>query len=390
VFLKKPKPRVIYLIATAGHPNYGDELITAGWLRELAHTFPDAEVWLDSPRPGQAAVLFDGIHPGLRCVDTLFHACWNAPTDDPEATIAFGGQVLTNPRLIPREVSGVRILERVDLVHILGGGYLNGIWPHHLALVGAARAIGHRYGSRVAMTGAGLIPLAEGSGDALGSALSQFDVVDVRDEASYTAIRTKVPRATLTADDALLSLGDTPSRAAHGSAGTMLCIQSDHIERPLTEIADYVVRTLQAWEADTQPVTLVECLPPDDSAVMPLLAAHLPGLQLLPFADLWRSGLPANPGQRWISTRFHPHLLAAAVGAWGVAVPVSKDYYRTKHESLVKLGSGWALADDLAEPVQPPTTGISPFGGHLPALRAQKRRVAQQVTALIRAGRGQP
>ena len=44
---------------------------------------PDAEVWLDTPRPGQASVLLDGIHPGLRCVDTLFHACWNAPTDDP-------------------------------------------------------------------------------------------------------------------------------------------------------------------------------------------------------------------------------------------------------------------------------------------------------------------
>jgi hypothetical protein len=238
------------------------------------------------------------------------------------------------------------------------------------------------------MTGAGLIPLAEGSGEALGNALSRFDVVDVRDQASYSAIRSKVPRATMTPDDALLSLDGTPSAQAHGTPGTMLCIQSDHVERPLTEIADYAVRTLQAWGADTQPVTLVECLPPDDSAVMPLLSPHFPRLQFLPFAELWRSGFPAGAGQRWLSTRFHPHLLAAAAGAWGVAIPVSKDYYRTKHESLVELGSGWALADDLTEPVQPPSTGVRPFGGRLPALQAEKRKVAQQITALITAGRG--
>ena len=273
-------------------------------------------------------------------------------------------------------------------MHIVGGGYINSIWPHHLALVGAARGIASRYGARVAMTGAGLTPLATGSEEALGNALSLFDVVDVRDQASYLAIRRKVPRATMTPDDALLSLDGRPSPQAHGTSGTMLCIQSDHVERPLTEIADYVVRTLQAWGADTQPVTLVECLPPDDSAVIPLIEPHIPRLQPLQFADLWRSGFPAGAGQRWLSTRFHPHLLAAAAGAWGVAIPVSEDYYRTKHESLIDLGSGWALADDLTEPVQPPRTGVSPFGGRLPALQAEKRKVAQQITALIRAGRG--
>ena len=90
MFRKKTNPPVIYLIGTAGHPNYGDELITASWLRELARTFPDAEVWLDSPRPGQASVLFDGIHPGLRCVDTLFHACLRTrrPTTRPRPSLS--------------------------------------------------------------------------------------------------------------------------------------------------------------------------------------------------------------------------------------------------------------------------------------------------------------
>ena len=32
-----------YVVAPVGHPNYGDELIAASWLRELAETAPDAE-----------------------------------------------------------------------------------------------------------------------------------------------------------------------------------------------------------------------------------------------------------------------------------------------------------------------------------------------------------
>jgi hypothetical protein len=381
------KPPVIYLIGTAGHPNYGDELITAGWLRQLARTAPDAAVWLDTPRPGQSAVLFDGIHPGLRCVDTLFHACWNAPTDDPGETIAFGHRVIGEPGLLPREATAVEMLEHVDLVHIIGGGYVNHIWPHHLALVGAAQGIAARYGARTAMTGAGLTPLVPGSAGPLGAALLHFDVVDVRDEASHVAIRNLVPHATKSGDDAFLALDGGQVFGSEGAVGTMLCIQSDLVQLPLPDLADYVVRTLQAWGVDHEPVTLVECLPPDDALVMPLLEQHLPELRLLPFSQLWRSGFPAGPGQRWISTRFHAHLVAATAGAWGVAIPVSQDYYRTKHDSLLQLGSGWALAQDLVDPLLPPSSPVTAFGGRLSTLRAAKRQVTERVAGLVKAGR---
>lgn len=42
----------IYLISIGGYPNYGDEFITAAWLRFLAKSRPEAEVWLDTRYPG--------------------------------------------------------------------------------------------------------------------------------------------------------------------------------------------------------------------------------------------------------------------------------------------------------------------------------------------------
>lgn len=375
---------VIYLIGTSGHPNYGDELITAGWLRHLARTAPDAEVWLDSPRPGPSTVLFDGIHPGLRCVDTLFHACWNAPDAGPDEVLDFGHRVVREPGLIPRESAGVENLERVDVVHVLGGGYINGLWPHHLALLGAAREISDRYGARTALTGAGLTPLVPGSERPVGEVLSGFDVVDVRDEESLSAVRDLVPRVTCSGDDAFLALRDDLYDRKHLTR-TVLCLQSDLLEVGLAEVAEYVVRTLRAWDVDQERVTLVECIPPDDAKVVPLLEPHLPRLELLPFSGLWRHGLPAGPGQRWISTRFHPHLVTAATGTWGLAIPISSGYYRTKHESLTRLGSGWTIAPDLGDPVAPQRPATEPYGGRLGEIRAGKAAVADAVAALVSA-----
>ena len=375
--------QVIYLIGTAGHPNYGDELITAGWLRFLARVAPDAEVWLDTPRPGQTAVLMDGLHRGLRCVDTLFHASWNAPTGDPAEILAFGERVVSDPGLIPRETTGVENLSRVDLVHVLGGGYLSARWPHHLALLGAARGIATIHEARTAMTGAGLIPLVDGSQESLAKLLADFDLVDVRDEASLEALRAEVPHATQTGDDAFLTLDDDvycPS-----SSGTLLCLQSDLLEVSIDTLADYVVRTLQSWDADQQRVTLVESMPPDDAATMRLLAPHLPQLELMPFSHLWRHGFPRIFKSRWISTRFHPHLMGAAAGMWGVAVPISSDYYENKHRSLVALGSGWDLAPDLDEPRPPGPAALNPFNGELRSLKKEKAAVATNVAALIAA-----
>lgn len=374
-----PSP-VIYLIGTSGHPNYGDEVVTAAWLRYYAERLPDAQVWLDTPRPGQSAVLFDGLHPGLRCVDTLFHACWNAPGESADEVLAFGPTLLDQPKRIPREVSGLAIVLRADLIHVIGGGYINALWPRHLALLSIARAVADRTGAYTAITGAGLVPALDDSEMLLGDVLSGFDMVDVRDEASASLLAGRVPHATLTADDAFLGLASLP-RAKPPQPGVVLCVQEDLQTVGLDVVADYCIRTLDHWAARTEPVLLLECLPPGDQAVRPLLEPHLPDLTTMSFDTLWRDGLPLTRGQRWISTRFHPHLLAAAAGVWGVGLVTGGDYYQNKHASLLALGSGWHVTSDLSTIVDAGTIDTSPFGGSLAVIQRAKRSVADSAAA---------
>ncbi|MEC5198472.1 polysaccharide pyruvyl transferase WcaK-like protein [Arthrobacter sp. PL16] len=66
---------LVYLVSVAGHPNFGDEAIVAGWLRFLARVRPNAEVVLDCPHPASARTLFQGMHPQLSVTDALWRAC---------------------------------------------------------------------------------------------------------------------------------------------------------------------------------------------------------------------------------------------------------------------------------------------------------------------------
>jgi polysaccharide pyruvyl transferase WcaK-like protein len=373
---------VIYLIGTAGHPNYGDEVITAAWLRFYADRFPTSQIWLDTPRPGQSAVLHRGIHPRLHCVDTLFHACWNAPSDDAHDVLSFGARAVRHPGVIPREVTGVEVLAAADLIHVIGGGYINGIWPRHLALLSATRAVAEMTGARTAITGAGLTPPVDDAAPLVGEELAQFDVVDVRDSASLEMVAAAAPHTTNSGDDAFLAVRDLRIRAGDGPR-TVLCIQEDQLAVAQTTLVDTVVNTLRSWDAATDPVLLIECLPPNDLHVADPLRQHLPQLEVLPFDQLWRDGFPVSHGQRWISTRFHPHLLAAAHGCWGVALSVGGDYYEKKHSALVRQGSGWTLTSDLVQPVPPQTAPSAPFNGRLASIQADKRAVAESVAALV-------
>jgi len=132
-------------------------------------------------------------------------------------------------------------------------------------------------------------------------------------------------------------------------------------------------------------VCVVEGIPRVDREVFALIEHELPGARFYPFADVWNRGLPLSAAQTWISTRFHLHMAAAAAGASGVAIAISRDYYRTKHQSLLDLGSGWTLVDDCADtaalPARPRAGG---FDRHtVERLRKDKLQLAKAIYAPI-------
>ncbi|KUG55500.1 hypothetical protein AVL61_05035 [Kocuria rosea subsp. polaris] len=354
-----PVREVLYLVGTSGHPNFGDEFIAASWLRFLARARPDAEVWLDCPNPGLASHLFADLHPRLRTTDTLWRLAVETAGMDPAAADAHVDRVVTHLGS-PRYDLGLLGARRAGSVHFIGGGYLNSIWPHHARLLRAALRLREVSGARLVATGLGLSPAADAEG--LRTALGAFEHATVRDAPSA-----QLARADRAPDDAFLGLpglaGFTGAPAEGAADGDVwVCLQSDMSEPGVLEDAVAAVRAALTGPALAgRPVRYLEAIPGADRAAFDRLADLVPEENFVPFTRVWQEGFPARPGQTWLTSRFHFHLLAAACGAEGTALEVSPDYYRIKHQSLLEAGTGWSLTPTgSTEPAAPARSAAFP------------------------------
>lgn len=333
----RERPRRFYLVAPSGVPNFGDEFIARSWLDWLARRHPHAEVWLDCIEPGRAAHLFADTHPRLRVTNTLWQLAHDGPLGDVhrDSERARGAvRDLGTPRID----LGLEALRGMDSIHLLGGGYINSLWPLNLAILAAMTEVKRAFGVPIVATGQGLMPQDPVTEHAVAEAFSEFDFVEVRDRASADRFDLE-----LGLDDAFLAFrNDRPVFAEYDSPRVMVLVQGDFVnDLPESDIVRCVEEFVVAHASDGD-VGLVEGMPPDDSRLWPALREIFPAAQVFPFMRLWQDGLPARQEQAWLTTRFHFHLLAAAAGARGSALTLSSDYYAIKHGLLEDAGTGWS------------------------------------------------
>jgi len=389
-----------YLVSTAGIPNLGDELIAATWLRYLGQTAPHVEVVIDCIDPARVVTPLHEMHPRLRMVSTLWQLCfrhWELAGQAQD----IAGRLAGDPSLAGDLADGLELLARAQVIHLTGGGFLNGIWPAFSALPAAILAASERSGAVTAATGVGLHPPAPGVVDLL----RRFTVADVRDEASAKLLGRPDSYScddVFLSPDAWIARGDAPDvlvslQAARRPAGLFPPVpaaaetgqpgspaglaQEARSARGTAMLVAFFAKTLAEWDA--QEIGLVECWPDADEEVRERASELAPSVRHYPLAELLRDGFPVAAGQTWLSTRFHPHLLAAAGGGQGVAVNLMPGYYDTKHASLISQGSGWTLAHFAAAgprldiPPRPRSGGFGP--GALAALQARKQAVADRI-----------
>lgn len=323
--------RPLYLVSTAGHPNLGDELITRAWLDFLARSHPDRDVWLDCPEPGRASHLFADTHPRLRVTNTLWELAHSSDAHDVRVDAPRIERIVCELGS-PRVDEGLLLARRAASIHLLGGGYLNTIWQDNLGVLAAAVALRDKFGIRVVATGLGLMPLEGDVATWVRDALLTFDYVDVRDEPSAELLGVEIGT-----DDAFLALAlDRPVYSHAPAPDRMVLVQGDL--RAWED--DDALRQIESFVGKAQ-AGFAEAIPPDDHRYYGLRGRNE---RFYPFGHIWHDGLPMRSGQRWLTTRFHFHLLAAAIGAKGIVMPGKAGYYDVKHESLLRLGTGWRLA----------------------------------------------
>lgn len=366
-----PRPstaETIYLVSAGGHPRFGDEFVTAAWLRFLTAARPDADVWLDCPVPGTASHLFDRLHPRLRVTDTLWRLVGETRDMDPENGAAHIDRVVTRLGSPSYDLGLVRA-HRASSVHLLGGGYVDASSPHHVGLFRAALRLRDVNGARLAATGLGVTPTAYG--DALAKALEGFDHVSVRDAASA-----ELTGAQLVGNDAFLYLRQVAGfRDGTRDDDVWVCLEEGPDQETFDVAVEAVRAALQGPELAGRTVRYLEAVPGADWKAFERLSDLIPPENFVPFIDVWQRGFPARAGQTWFTSRYHFHLLAAACGAEGTALALDGDHQR-RHQSLVDAGSGWSVTPPRSGAVTTPS-GAGAFRGGAARLRQAKVQEAE-------------
>jgi polysaccharide pyruvyl transferase WcaK-like protein len=366
----------LYLIASGGNPNYGDELIVASWLRFLARVRPDASVWLDCPQPGTATALFAGLHPGFRATNTLWRSCAEAPDQSAQAVWDHVGNIVAHGGTPMYDV-GLLALGQADSIHLLGGGYVNGVWPDHVGLVSGMAAAAKLSGARLIASGLGLMPLPDNA-EELQKTFADFSSVTVRDNPSADFLGLAAGL-----DDVFLGLPYELSRSKDSHSvpsrakDVMLCIQSDMTDEPTFDrLRDKLRLVVENSLGKGLTVGYVEAIPGSDRRMFDELEGIIPEENFVPFTEVWSDGLPVRRGQLWYTSRYHPHMVAASAGARGVAIGILDDYYDIKHRSLLDLGTGWTYASTKDDAALPEPTGSPGFESTALRLASLKRAEA--------------
>ncbi|MDZ8274538.1 polysaccharide pyruvyl transferase family protein [Microbacterium aquimaris] len=361
-----------YLVSSAGVPNYGDEFITRAWLDWLAAHHPDVPVWVDCLEPGRASHLFQDAHPLLKTTNTLWHLAFAGAGPSLEDGADYV-QYLVRELGSPRFDAGLEHLRSVRSVHLLGGGYLNALWPHQLLLLPALTQLQASFGVPVHATGQGLIP-ADDFGSHVRGWVGSFSSFEVRDRASAELVGGDVG-----VDDAFLAFANRrPVFSSSASPDTMLLIQGDFDGGSRESIVDGAVDFISRHSA--KPVVgVAESLPPDDGWLAEALGERGVEVEVFPFLRLWKEGFPGRAGQTWLTSRFHFHLLGASSGAAGAAVSFRRDYYDVKHHSLLDLGTGWEVASASFEGISAGLSADFSAPRHLDGLAKRKESLARKI-----------
>jgi hypothetical protein len=352
------KQPTVHLVSTAGHPNFGDELIAASWLRFLAQRQPETDVVLDCPDPGLATYLFEGLHPRVKFTNLLWRVSWETIDSEPDEGDAIVDRLVTELGS-PRFDIGLIEARRATTVHLVGGGHVTSNWLHHGRLVRAARRLAEVSEARFVATGLGLVPAIDP--ERIRDDLAACEHATVRDAASA-----EVAGVELGVNDAFLNLPALPGFGARpdptGRPGDVwIDLQCDLAEPEVFDRMVAGVRALiESGAFEGRTLRYIEAIPGHDrdGRAFNLLSDLIPAENFMSFVRLWHEGFPGGPGQTWITTRYHFHQLAAAMGADGIAIEIDDAYYRNKHRSLAELGTGFAIApvdfDELPAPAADP------------------------------------
>jgi len=352
------------LIGAVGGPNFGDEVILASWIKRIREFDSCSVIICDGYNSDNVAKFVDGDVYTLKPDESLWACTYSAVSEHVNDSSNSWDEIQASfydPNRAWKVINCVEAVKRhnIDQIHIIGGGYLNELWPANYIILLLARIIAWQSGARIIATGLGLIPTKQDDVSGLVGILSTFDSVDVRDVESYDLLKRLAPgQISFSGDDALLFVNngrvDYPLQILDAPA-LVICLQNDLFPGDAAAAGLFSTSAMELLKSyGINNIIYAAAMAADVREPSEALRCQLESngfcVSLLDPKQLTEDGFPVSIGGLTITSRYHPHLLAALSGFRGVALSAT-GYYDTKHQAVRNMGSKWPVLhkDDIYE-----------------------------------------
>ncbi|MFK4206320.1 polysaccharide pyruvyl transferase family protein [Acinetobacter junii] len=338
----------VYLVCTSGFPNFGDEVILISWLKKITKIHPKCTIWIDSPNPNNVSFMLEGYNFNVRSINLLWGYCFRNYRNNQKIKKLFRTEEVidfsTFLKNVEEEIKLIGqddfflndLFNSINIIHILGGGYINSMWPASYGLLVACSELKKKYNMKIVMTGAGLMPAVDKK--SIEKYLVVFDFIEVRDNSSSLTYD-----LSLGYDDAFIMVNNYNNNNNKEIPDVMVCVQSDLIDHGLyNKIISLLRERLKNHKENKLRIGYVEAIPRFDKLAFDSLSDFISEEDFFSAKETIHYGLPVKRNQIWYTTRFHHHLIAASGGASGVTLSLMPNYYDIKQKSLLDLGTGWA------------------------------------------------
>jgi hypothetical protein len=374
---------MMYLLGGSGAPNFGDELMLQHWLAltsaAAGGSGSNHTVVVDNNSDAISTELFGARFPHARFLSVLKKLRHPNRSTDLMDNVEYGARFFSSGayRKVPEVMAILPILERTEVLHIYGGGYINvAAGAKGGLLLGLAADARRMFGMRLVATGLGLSPLTiakERSPADLEESVAAFDLFETRDFFGFQQIKritSSLPGLICGHDDSFLQpLRRNPGRTGHRKLHLSSTKDSEDLSRPS------VLRSIRRNLPRFDELVYWACAPRVEGPVIARLQAEFPQMRVASVEELLFDGLPVDPQDYMLTVRFHPHMVASRLGCSGQFF-AEHTYYDHKHASVTQLGSRFDRYDvDIRdfESVE------QPIAWREPAHIALKRLIAERI-----------
>ena len=321
-------------------PNFGDDMLTRGWINTIRRYHPNAIIYVDAADPVVAASLFEDVI----CVNYLWLL---------SQALGHDGSLeekLSDKYMLPSRERLMQILfAQIDSMHLLGGGYINDLSGANWRLIELIAYFSKKNNFPCYATGLGLEPLSSESAAKIAPFVSQYALFDVRDEASYNALNSLVPDLVSYIGDDYFCFPFSETAILHKTKypALRLCLHNElsvdnSSKDSLIGIIEEAIAKFSTLYPES-PIYFYEFRPGSDGFFWKEISEKYPNIQMIFFEEAWKKRIHVSNNDYFISTRFHFQLIMSSLGLRGISL-YWNDYYKNKFSSLTPV-SDWVSVD---------------------------------------------